>query len=96
MICKYGVIVNVSNKIINSDNSSKEGTSVQWYCIFSNWDLNEARADRVLRCTGISWTICKQYAHRCRQITMLAPHHSIFTDRMLFVMSDQQCQNTEG
>jgi len=36
MICKYGVIVNVSDKIINSDNSSKEGTSVQWYCIVSN------------------------------------------------------------
>ena len=28
---------------------------------------------------GISWAICKS-APRCRQITMPAPHHSVFTD----------------
>jgi len=27
---------------------------------------------------------------------MPAPHHSIFTGRMLFLTSNQQCQSTEG
>jgi len=36
--------------------------------------------------------LCKQSALRFRQITTPTPHHSIFTDRMLF----QQCQSTEG
>jgi len=27
---------------------------------------------------------------------MPAPHHSIFTGRMLFVTINQQCQSTEG
>jgi len=31
-------------------------------------DLNEARDDGVLGCSGISCTICKQSAPRCRQI----------------------------
>ena len=30
-------------------------------------DLNEARDNGVLGCSGISWTICKQSAPRCRQ-----------------------------
>ena len=31
-------------------------------------------------CDGsrISWTICKQSAARCRQITTPTPHHSVF------------------
>ena len=36
-------------------------------------DLNEARVvgiDGVLECNGISWTICKQSAPRCRQRLM--------------------------
>jgi len=41
-------------------------------------DLNEARDDGVLRCSGISWTICKQPAPHSRQITTPTPHHSIF------------------
>ena len=41
-------------------------------------DLNEARDDGVWGCTGISWTICKQSAPRCRQITTSTAHHSIF------------------
>ena len=45
-------------------------------------DLNEARDDGVLGCSGISWTICKQSAPRCREITTSAPHHSIFTGQM--------------
>ena len=28
--------------------------------------------------SGISWTICKLFAPRSRQITMPAPHHSVF------------------
>jgi len=32
-------------------------------------DLNEARDDGVLGCSGISWSICKQSAPRSRQIT---------------------------
>ena len=34
---------------------------------------------------GISWTICKQSAPRCRQITRPTPHHSIFIGRMVFL-----------
>jgi len=41
-------------------------------------DLNEARDDGVLGWSGISWTICKQSALCCRQITTPTPHHSIF------------------
>ena len=37
--------------------------------------------------SGISWTICKQSAPRSRHITTPAPHHSIFTGWMLFLMS---------
>jgi len=47
--------------------------------------------------SGISWTICKQSAPRCRQITTPTPHHSVFfADRMLFLTPNQQCQSTEG
>ena len=31
-----------------------------------------------MRSSGISWTICKSFAPCSRQITMPAPHHSIF------------------
>ena len=34
--------------------------------------------------SGISWAICKP-APRSRQITMPAPHHSVFTGRMPFL-----------
>ena len=49
-----------------------------------------------LGCSGISWTICKQSAPRCRQITSPTPHHSIFTGRMFSLKPNQQCQSTEG
>ena len=62
----------------------------------SSLDLNEARHDEVLGCSGISWTICKQSAPRSRQITTPTPHHSIFTRRMLILTPKQQCQSTEG
>ena len=41
-------------------------------------DLNEARNDGVLGCSGISWTICKQSVPCFRQITTPTPHHWIF------------------
>jgi len=59
-------------------------------------DLNEARDDGVSGCSGIGWTICKQSAPCFRQITMPTPHHSIFTDCMLFLMPNPQCQSTDG
>ena len=46
-------------------------------------------------CSGISWATCKS-ASRFRQITMPAPHHSIFTGRMPFLPPNQQHQSTEG
>ena len=45
--------------------------------------------------SGISWAICK-CAPRSRQITMPAPHHSVFTGRMPFLPPNQQRQSTEG
>ena len=44
---------------------------------------------------GISWDICKS-APCSRQITMPAPHCSVFTGRMPFLPPNQQCQSTEG
>ena len=45
--------------------------------------------------SGLSWAICK-FAPRSRQITTSAPHHSVFTDRVPFLLPNQQCQSTEG
>ena len=45
--------------------------------------------------SGISWAICKS-ATRSRQITMPAPHHSVFTGRMPFLPPNQQRQSTDG
>ena len=44
--------------------------------------------------SGISWTICKQSAPRSRKITTTTPHHSIFTDQMLFLMPNQVSKHT--
>jgi len=38
---------------------------------------------------------CKSAPHS-RQITMPAPHHSVFTGRMPFLPPNQQRQSTEG
>jgi len=46
--------------------------------------------------SGISWTICKQSAPRSRQVSTSTPHHSIFTDRKLFLTPKQQSQSIEG
>ena len=45
--------------------------------------------------SGISWAIC-QSAPCSRQITTPAPHHSVFTDRMPFLLPNQQRQSTES
>ena len=45
--------------------------------------------------SGISWARCKS-APYSRQITMPAPHRSVFTGRMPFVLPNQQRQSTEG
>jgi len=45
--------------------------------------------------SDISWTICKSFAPRCRQMTTPVPH-SVFTGRMLFLLPSQQHQSTEG
>jgi len=45
--------------------------------------------------SGISWAVYK-YAPHSRQITVPAPHHSLFTGRMPFLPPKQQRQSTEG
>jgi len=44
--------------------------------------------------SGISWTICKSFAPRYRQITTPVPHHSVFTGRMPFLPPNQRHQST--
>ena len=66
----------------NQQRQSTEGTDA---LISSSLDLNEARDDGVLGCSGISWTTRKQPAPRSRQTTTSAPHHSICTGRMLIL-----------
>jgi len=71
-----------------------------WVCRYQkgkpSLDLNEARDAGILGCSGISWTICKRSTPRSREMTTPTPHHSIFTDRMLFLTPNQQRQSTEG
>jgi len=45
--------------------------------------------------SGISWAICKS-ASCSKQITIPAPHHSVFTGQMPFLLPNQQRQSTEG
>ena len=50
--------------------------------------------------SGISWAVCKS-APRSRQITMPAPHHSVFTGRMPYLpptdsVKALKAQSTEG
>ena len=59
-------------------------------------DFNDARDDGVMGCSGISWTICKQYAPRSRQITTPTLHNPIFMGPMLFMTLNQPCQSTES
>ena len=45
--------------------------------------------------SGISWAIYKSAPHS-KQITVPAPHHSVFSGWMPFLLSNQQHQSTEG
>jgi len=57
-------------------------------------DLTEARGDGFFfDGGGISWTIRKQSAPRCRQITTPTPHRSIFTRRVPFLTPNRQRYN---
>jgi len=58
-------------------NSPLSGTTrVSWYqTVKTNLDFTEARDSE--SGDGISWAVCKS-APRSRQITMPAPHHSVF------------------
>ena len=58
----------------------------------STLDLNKPRDNKVLGCSSISWTICKQSAPRSRQTTTPTTRHSIFTGRMLFLTSNQSTE----
>ena len=49
----------------------------------TNLDFTKARDN------GISWTICKT-APRSRHINTPAPHHSVFTGRMSFLLPNQR------
>jgi len=44
----------------------------------------------------ISWTACKSFAPRFKQITTPVPHHSVFTGLMSFLPPNQQRQSAEG
>jgi len=57
-------------------------------------DLNQARDNGFLGCSGISWTTCKQSG--TRQIATPTLYHSVFTGQMLFLTPSQHCQSTEG
>jgi len=45
--------------------------------------------------SGIRWAVSKS-APRYRQTTTPAPHHSVFSGRMLFLPPSQQRPSTEG
>ena len=64
-------------------------TQVSWYQILLKQEIVSG--------SGISWNIglCKS-APCSRQITTLAPHHSVFTGRMPFLPPNQQHRSTEG
>ena len=59
-------------------------------------DLNEARHDGVLGCTGISWTIGKQSTPCSRQITTPTPHNSIFYRPDALPDAQPTVSSTEG
>ena len=46
--------------------------------------------------SGISWTVCKSFAPRSRQITMPTPHHSFLYGPDALPAPNQQRQNTKG
>jgi len=48
------------------------------------WSKRQWMAQETVNGSGISWAICKSAPHP-RQITLPAPHHSVFTSRMTFL-----------
>jgi len=58
----------------------------------ANLDLLE---QKIVSGRGISWALYKSAPHP-RQTTTPAPHHSVFTCQMPFLLSNQECQSTEG
>jgi len=56
----------------------------------TNLDFTEARD------SGWRWHQLGKSAPRSRQVTMPAPHRSVFTGRMSFLTPNQQHQSTEG
>jgi len=48
-------------------------------------DLNEARDGGVWGCSCISWTIILQTMCTSLQVVTQTPHHSLLTDRILFL-----------
>jgi len=75
------------------DNLGKPAPEKQNHSGKTSLDLLEYE---IVSGSGISWVICKSAPHS-RQITMPAPHHSVFfTGRMPFLLPNQQCQSTKG
>jgi len=60
----------------------------------TNLDFTGARDDGLAVASAGPYR--NYFAPHCRQITMPAPHHSIFTGRMLFLTPKQQRQSTEA
>ena len=107
----YESSFNVSNSVIASSNACYKYTSSLLTTLHTfnvpfsgtttvsqyqkgkiNVDFTEART---VSGSGISLAVCKS-APCPRQITMPAPHHSVFTGRMPFLLPNQQRQSTEG
>jgi len=74
------------------DNPGKQAQEKQNHSGKANLDFLQ---QEIVSGSGISWAICKS-AHSPRQMTMPAPHHSVFTGRMPFLPPNQQNQSTEG
>jgi len=70
----------------NRNGPLSETTRVSWYQKgITNLDFTEARDSE--------W---QWHQLHSRQITTPAPHHSVFTGQMLFLLPNQQHQSTEG
>ena len=57
-------------------------------------DFNETKDDDVE--VASAGPYANQHTSQLTMRLMPAPHHSIFTDRMLFLPPNQQCQSAEG
>ena len=73
-VCKYKLRHRMNITMLHPFNGLFSTTTwVSWYQEGeASLDLNEARGDEVLGCSGISWTICKQSAPCSMQIAIPA------------------------